>query len=355
MTSNTAQFKHGYALLIGVGNYPHINPLPVTVNDATVLHSILTDPMRAAYPPDQVNLLVNEAASRQGILDGLQWLLEKTASDKEATVFIYFSGHGGVLGKQFNLIPYDYKRSLKEEGGIKKEEFTSVVNAIQSKKLLVFLDCCHAAGMIEKGIDEEDFIIDNTELLQALHKGDGRVVVASSSREQPSLILSNAHYSAFTAALVDALDKEGDNGNGYAGVLATLSYINNTVIAATRSRQTPVFNMEGLKDFAICNINRAWAEKSPFSKSPAYLGAATLAAFGAITDPVTDLQYSLLNELEDGLNALASVLEKIRRSGMKYDKPTFANLRDEAMSQLTALNSRPFITRLQIFIGTMRP
>jgi Caspase domain len=355
MTPNNALFKHGYALLIGVGNYPYINPLPVTVNDATVLHSILTDPMRAAYPPDQVKLLVNEAASRQGILDGLQWILEKAAGDKDATVFIYFSGHGGVLGNQFNLIPYDYKRSLKEEGGIKKEEFINAIDAIHSKKLLVFLDCCHAAGMIEKDIFGDDFIADNTALLEALRKGDGRVVVASSSREQVSLILRDARYSAFTAALVEALDKEGDDGNGYAGVLATLNYIDQRVRVDTKSRQTPVVNIEGLKNFPICNINRQWAEKNPFSKSVAYLGGYAAGTSGSIADPVTDFQYLLLSKLEDGFSAVPDVLAQIRQSGMKYDKPLFANLRDESMSQLTALNSRPFITRLEIFIGTMRP
>ncbi|WP_315824628.1 caspase family protein [Paraflavitalea speifideaquila] len=83
-----------------VGNYPHVNPLPVTVNDATVLYKLLTNPDRAGYPENQVKLLVNEAASRQGILDGLDWLIECTRQDPKATAIIYFSGHGGISGKR---------------------------------------------------------------------------------------------------------------------------------------------------------------------------------------------------------------------------------------------------------------
>lgn len=51
------------ALLIGVGA-----DLPVTVEDAIALHNILIDPNRAAYPPAQVTLLTETAATRQNIL-----------------------------------------------------------------------------------------------------------------------------------------------------------------------------------------------------------------------------------------------------------------------------------------------
>ena len=71
--STPQQFRHGQALVIGVGN-----DLPMTVTGATALAGILTDPERCGYPADQVTLLVGSAAraeqlpTRGNILAALQ-------------------------------------------------------------------------------------------------------------------------------------------------------------------------------------------------------------------------------------------------------------------------------------------
>ncbi|MGB8195095.1 MAG: caspase family protein, partial [Chitinophagaceae bacterium] len=159
-------FSNGYALLIGVGNYPDVTPLPTTVNDATILHKIFTDPSRAGYPPEQVRLLVNENASGQRILDELDWLADRANKNPEATIIVYFSGHGGLRNDQYLLLPFDFKSVDWETTGISSTVFTKKIDAINAKKLVVLLDCCHAAGITTKSGTKPDFIPSNQVLYE---------------------------------------------------------------------------------------------------------------------------------------------------------------------------------------------
>ncbi|MBV7335962.1 hypothetical protein KFU94_48540 [Chloroflexi bacterium TSY] len=64
-----AKFTNGRALIIGVGA-----DLPVTVQDADAVASLLRDPTRCAYPTGQVKLLTEKQACRQYILEELEQL-----------------------------------------------------------------------------------------------------------------------------------------------------------------------------------------------------------------------------------------------------------------------------------------
>ncbi len=71
----------GHALLIGVGG-----DLPMTVSDATALRDVLVDPSRAGYPGEQVELLGEETATRQKILEACDRLIDRTSNNPDATV-----------------------------------------------------------------------------------------------------------------------------------------------------------------------------------------------------------------------------------------------------------------------------
>lgn len=80
-------FTQGYAVIVGVGG-----DLPNTIGDATGIADILKDLERCAYPPDHVQLLTGGNATRAAILGSLGNLAQ--VADVQATVIIYFSGHG---------------------------------------------------------------------------------------------------------------------------------------------------------------------------------------------------------------------------------------------------------------------
>ena len=63
-------FPHAHALLIGVGSYAQAPQLdvPITAADASAVAAVLRDPQFCGYPTEQVALLSDAAATRDGAL-----------------------------------------------------------------------------------------------------------------------------------------------------------------------------------------------------------------------------------------------------------------------------------------------
>jgi hypothetical protein len=250
----SAAFTHGYALLVGVGA-----DLPVTVQDAQGLHDILVEPGRCAYSPDHVRLLAEAQATRYGILDGLDWLAAHAAGDPQATCLVYFSGHGG-LTPEYHLVPYGYKGQDLAHTAVSGTEFTSRLRGIQSKKLLVLLDCCHAGGMAEA--KAAGFVKSPLppELDTVLTAGSGRVVIASSRKDEVSY--TGTPYSVFTQSLREGLAGYGAaERDGYAYLADVALYVGRVVPARTRDRQHPILKLAAADNFVVAYY--AGGEKSP--------------------------------------------------------------------------------------------
>lgn len=238
MTNQT--FANGYALLIGVGA-----DLPVTVKDATALRDVLLDSSRSAYPPEQVKLLTESSATRQEILKAFDQIIAQVNQNPDATVIIYYSGHGGRIKRtnEYFLVPYGYNPSQRAETAISGLEFTQYIEAIQARKLIVLLDCCHAGGVPALKEPGETFVKSPVppDLLSILGTGSGRVVVASSREDEYSY--TGQPYSAFTDCLLEALQgKAAVNKDGYARILDVMIYLFDQVPKRASGSQHPFVN-----------------------------------------------------------------------------------------------------------------
>lgn len=232
-------FSNGYGLIIGVGA-----DLPVTVKDATALHKVLVDKSRAAYPSEQVELVTKEAADREGILGAFDRLISQVNKDPESTVIIYYSGHGAKLERlgqppDYFLVPHGYDPS-RLETLVTGHEFTSKIEAINARKLVVLLDCCHAGGIPALKATGETLIKSPLppDLLNVLEAGSGRVVVTSSRESEYSY--TGTPYSIFTTCLLEALEgKAAVNQDGFARILDVLIYLFNQVPVRAAGPQHP--------------------------------------------------------------------------------------------------------------------
>lgn len=247
-----AIFTNGFALLIGVGA-----DLPVTVKDATALKNVLIDPNRAAYPPQQITLLTETSATRQNILSAFDQIITQVNQNPDATVIIYYSGHGGHTQKtnEYFLVPYGYNPSQRAETAISGLEFTQKIEAITARKLVVLLDCCHAGGVPALKEPGENFVKSPVppELLNVLGTGSGRVVVASSRENEYSY--TGQPFSAFTDCLLEALQgKASVNKDGYARILDVLVYLFDQVPKRASGPQHPFVNkvFELADNFPLC-------------------------------------------------------------------------------------------------------
>jgi hypothetical protein len=255
-------FKHGYAVVIGVGA-----DLPVTIDDAQGVANQLCDLFRCAYPSEQVQLLTGEKAHREDILAELDRLAEQMQADPNATAVVYFSGHG-METPDYYLMPFGYDLADLENTAISGDELTQRLRAIQAKKLLVLLDCCHAGGQAEA---KELLAVKSplpASFTTELGASSGRVVIASSRKDEVSW--TGNPYSIFTAALLEALAGYGSlEGDGYARVLDIVTWVGRKVPERTTDRQHPIVKISGLED------NFALAYYAAGDKSPKKLGWAS--------------------------------------------------------------------------------
>lgn len=251
---NESSFLHGYGLFIGVGN-----DLPVTEKDAQALHNLFVDPSRCGYSPNNVRLLLGQQATRQNILEGLTWLASKSNNDPDAVVVVYFSGHGGTYQTN-HLVPYDYDPADLSQTSVSGIELTEKLRTINSKKLLVLLDCCHAGGMTQAKTPLLKHMPYPEELRSILDEGRGSVLLASSRADELSWIAEP--YSQFTWALLEGLSGYGAaKQDGFARIADIALYTAYAVPTRTNSRQHPVLDLSQADNFAIAYYSGG--EKAP--------------------------------------------------------------------------------------------
>lgn len=248
-------FKQGHALVIGVANYPRINPLPeIVLNDARDLRTLLTDPVTCSYPPTHVAQLLDGEATGNSIRAGLASLAARTDPDDTAVVF--FSGHGAHDPARDNtrqyILPYDCDPADLHGTAIAGDEMTGMLREVQAGRLLVLFDSCHSGGagdpkgalvQIKRGLSEDYY--------QVLAQGKGRVVIASSRSDELSWALPGWDHSLFTHYLLEALRGDGKTlGDGYVRVFDVFRHVVDRV--PTKADQHPIFKATAMEeDFAI--------------------------------------------------------------------------------------------------------
>ncbi len=147
------------ALCVGVDKYanPRYN-LNGCVMDAAIMSGILQD--HYDFSGDDVRLLINERATKQGIMDRLGWLCSDTSSG-DVLVFFY-AGHGSQVrdrnGDELEdhldeiLCPHDLNWSDPLTDDILNMYFKKVNKDVN---LTVIFDCCHS-GTATRSLSREE-------------------------------------------------------------------------------------------------------------------------------------------------------------------------------------------------------
>ncbi|NNE29462.1 MAG: peptidase C14 caspase catalytic subunit p20, partial [Saprospiraceae bacterium] len=133
-----------WAVVVGVASYNHMPKLNYTDDDAYQIFAFLKSPEGGAVPDDQIEVLVDDRATRKNILQAM----EKTflQADDNDVVLLYFSGHG--LPGYF--LPHDFD-GLNNR--LKHEEIQAVFAKSKAKHKICFADACHSGTMLaSKGV-----------------------------------------------------------------------------------------------------------------------------------------------------------------------------------------------------------
>jgi|GEM_PF-1715004 len=135
-----------HALIIGIDQYQHWNSLRCAAGDARAVANVL----KQNYGYGDIRLLLNEQATRKGIMDSLDSLLELGDSD---SLFIYFAGHGWMdtRNQAGYWIPADAPRDDKTEYLSNAQIAAEYFRKYKVKHLLVVADACFSGALLRGG------------------------------------------------------------------------------------------------------------------------------------------------------------------------------------------------------------
>lgn len=258
---NATGYPQGHALLIGVASYQHVTDLPQAIlDDARDIAATLTSPNYCGYSPANVVTLLDSQATRTAVLKGLAELAVRAGTDDTACVF--FSGHGAIVGAPGSedsvLATVDTDLVDLEATSISSDEFARALAAIKAKRVLVFIDACHAGGAaISKTLSDgkrhklKSGYAPTT--FAKLASGSGRALMASCRANEVSAVFTGARNSVFTSALLAGLRGGADAaGSGFIKIFDLFNYIVEEVPKQVPDGQHPIFKADNLElNFAV--------------------------------------------------------------------------------------------------------
>lgn len=366
----TLLFEHGYALFIGIryGHWKKGNPLNGTLRDTKDLYDHFTHPQKAAYKPENIILLQEENATKLEILNALATLAAKANQDPNATVIIYYSGHGIKNEHDFFLVPYDfdllewlYNKDVEENEVILSTDFAEKIAAIQVKKCLVILDCCHSENIpverkgvpsfLKGFVEDLDNVLENNVVEKGLatevKKGKGRVILTSCQANEKSLDLGS--NGLFTQVLLECLN--GINNiekDGWVRLTDMIHYIPKTVAERARRhqnngqshQQNPVFKRIedlGAEEFIVCAYDIVQAKG--FNKKR-LLAAPNTSNISKITELIDNGSF---------VKTFAELDEIPIDNQFQYNR-----LKREFSAGLKGIDLLDFAERLKVFINELK-
>ena len=252
-----------YALVVGIANYQdkEIPQLQYSNRDAEVFADYLKSKAGGSVPPENIQLLVDSAATTGAVYDAIYWL-SKTCQ-KGDLVFFYFSGHGDLenttMFKNGFLICYDSPPTNYVKLSLSVDYLSDIAYTLSAQTLanvVLITDACHSgklAGSSKRGT----FLV--SEQLRAIR--DKEIRITSSADNQ----LSNENEAwgggrgVFSYYLVNGLKGLADNSkDGIVTLDEIKSYLDvsfnkDDVLKKENIIQTPV--LKGRGDFQLAKVD----------------------------------------------------------------------------------------------------
>jgi len=238
-----------YVLAIGVGNYADKSlALQFPAKDAHDFAEVMAGQKGRLYSDVNIRVLSDEQASKDAILNGLDWIERQTTQHDVAMIFL--AGHGvNDKNGDYYFLPATVDLEHLRASGLPFMEVQKTIRNIAGKTLF-FVDSCHAGAVMKgrRGMSDLNGVIN--ELASA---GNGAVVFAASTGRQYSLEKPEWQNGAFTKALVEGLRGRADLRHTGRVTFKMLDlYISERVKELTHGEQTPTTGVPGtVEDFPI--------------------------------------------------------------------------------------------------------
>ncbi len=244
-----------YAVVVGVSDYA--NPdykLKYAAQDASSFAEALKRQEGGIYGKVDVRLLTDANATRDDIVEALEWLEGEVTSRDVGMVFL--AGHGVTDNKQrFYYLPVNGDMDKLRSSAVSRDDLLATVSGLAGKAMM-FIDACHSAAST-RGEQTRGGTADITQVVNELSSAENGVVMfASSTGRQLSIESDQWKHGAFTEALIEGLAGGADYVKDGKLTISELDlWLSDRVKQLTDKRQSPVVRKpDTIPDFPIALV-----------------------------------------------------------------------------------------------------
>jgi WD40 repeat protein len=235
-----------YLLAAGINDYPGQLRLHYAATDAARFAKVLTEKTKGVFGNVEIKLVLDKEATKDGLLEGLNWLGTKM-TPFDVGIF-FFSGHGGKDEDDiFHLVPVDVGRDLASTG-LAGELVKRKLSDMPGRLLAIF-DACHSGAATESFHESKP-----DKLVRELLTDEcGIMVLCSSLGSEFSMESAEIKAGFFTLGLTEGLLGKADfNKDGYVFVNEMSAYAARRVQQLSGGEQHPALGRSpNLKPFAL--------------------------------------------------------------------------------------------------------
>jgi len=233
-----------FVLTVGVSRYQEDRlSLAYAEKDARVLAAVLAAQGKTLFREVRTKVLVNEAVSRDSILDSIDRFLGRAVSSD--VVLIFVAGHGIKRSSTdtFYFLPHGANHHNLTTRGLRWSDFEEEVKALGTrvKNVVLMLDTCHS-GALQIGMRG----IEVTPDLSSAFQRKGTYVLAAASADEAAVEAGTWGHGAFTHAILTGMKGAADyNDDRIVDILELFHYVEAKVADLTEGKQHPRFQMGG--------------------------------------------------------------------------------------------------------------
>lgn len=243
-----------YALLIGISEYPKESPvtsLRYAHADAEAFAEFLRSPKGGSVPEEQIKLLTNAQATRDGIDSAVRNFVDRGAG-KHNTLILFVAGHadflitekdpasGAILRREPYIVTADVYGQDVKSTGYPMAEFRTLIakQTLQFGRVVVYADICHA-GYIREATSERG-LEPAVKQVFINHEGNVGVMLAAEANKFAFEADEFGQHGAFTYAVLEGLNGGAAFRNSKVITFADLfRYVVNGVGDLTNNTQVP--------------------------------------------------------------------------------------------------------------------
>lgn len=246
-----------YVLAVGVSKYknPDYN-LGLAAKDATDFAAVFGKQKGKLYGDVVVRLLTDDKASKDDVLDGLEWLKSQVTSRDVGVMFIAGHGMNDNIGNYY-FLPYNVNPEQLMRTGVAQNDIKLTLNSLAGKAVF-FVDTCHSGNALGSGKTRAIGGSTDAFVNELASAENGVIVFSSSTGRQLSQEDPKWGNGAFTKAVVEGLSGKAEIGKSGKITHKGLDYyVTERVKELTKGQQSPVsIAPGGITDFPIAVVGK---------------------------------------------------------------------------------------------------